>query len=166
MEAIAAITIIATIMAVISRVILVAVESYSAAATRAELHAALSGALERVCAELRFIDLKSGGSSAPDIESVSATSITWATNSALELTGSDLTLSVAGGPARTVLSDVTGFELQCFDESNTALTATLSGIACQAVQRIRIHLTVQRGGITESLRTRVFLRSRTTGSST
>lgn len=165
-EAIATITIIATIMAVVSRVIFVSVDSYSAATTRAELHAALSSTMERACAELRQIPLVSGGSTAPDLVSVSAASITWSTNSTLTLTGSDLTLAIAGGSASTLLSNVTAFSLRCYDESNVALAATLSGSACTPVRRIEITISTQRGGITETLRTRVFLRSQIAGSST
>lgn len=165
-ESIAAITILATVMAMVSRMIFVAVDTYAAATSRAELHAALSGALERATFELRQIPLQSGGSAAPDLSSVSSSSITWATNSTLSLSGSDLTLTIAGGSPRVLLSHVTAFTLQCYDESNSALAATLSGSACNAVRRIRIDITVQRGGITEALRTRVFLRSQTAGSST
>jgi len=165
-EAIATITIIATIMAVVSRVIFVSVDAYAAATTRAELNAALSSAMERVCAELRQIPLVSGGSAAPDLASVSATSITWSTNSTLALTRSNLTLAIAGGSASTLLNNVTALSLTCYDESNAALAATLSGSACTPVRRVEITLSSQRDGITETLRTRVFLRSQIAGSST
>ncbi len=164
-EAVATITIIATVMAVVSRVIFVAVDSYAAITTRAELHAALSSALERACTELRQIPLDSGGVPTPDIASVSPTSITWATNSTLALSGTNLTLSISGATATTLLDNVTAFSIQCYDESNSALATTLAGTACNAVHRVQISMTVQYGGITETLRTRVFLRSQTAGSS-
>lgn len=165
-EAIATMTIVATIMAVVSRVVLVSVDAYAAATTRAELSSGLSTALERMCAELRQIPLVSGGSSAPDIASVSATSITWSANSTLALSGSNLTLALAGGSACTLLTNVSAFNLQCYDESNVALASSLSGNACAAIRRVQITVSVQRGGITETLRTRVFLRSQIAGSST
>jgi hypothetical protein len=164
-ETITTITILATVVVLSSKIIYSAVDSYGAAATRAELHGRLSVALDRVCTALREIPLKGSLPAAPNITSISATSITWNTNYTLTLTGTSLMLTEAGGTARTLLDNVSSLALQSYDQSNAALGATLSGAGCDPIRRIQITLAVQKSGITETLRTRVFLRSLMQGGS-
>lgn len=166
-EAISTITIIAVVMALTSRIIFAAVDGYGSAATRAELHSKTSAAMERACIALRQVPLKSGTATpAPDIASVTPSSITWATNTSLSLSGSTLLLTEAGGSAQTLLDDVTAFDVATFDEGNTALAGTMSGASCEAIRRIRVTITVQDGGVSETLRTRVFIRALMAGGST
>ena len=95
---------------------------------------------------------------AADIVSITASSITWQTNSSLSLSGANLMLSESGGSPRVLLSDVTSFTVQAYDESNSALATSLSGSACHPVRRLRFTLTLQRTGVTHTLRSKVFLR--------
>ncbi|GEM_PF-853618 len=163
-EMVATITIIATLITVVSPLILTSMDSYASSAIRAEMVSASSTCLERVTAEVRQIPLRAGQSSAkPAVDSVTSSSIMWSTNSSIELSGTDLQLTIAGGTPRLLLSNVAGFVVQTYDESNTALAALLSGSACDAIRRVQFTITVTRGGVTETLRTRVFLRCMRSG---
>jgi hypothetical protein len=50
-----------------------------------------------------------------------------------------------------------------YDEDDAALSAPLSGAACDDIRRVALNVTVQRNGVTESLRTTVFIRSMMSG---
>jgi prepilin-type N-terminal cleavage/methylation domain-containing protein len=158
-EAIVAMVVVATLGTIASGLIFSGVASYEGAYTRAALHEGASAALERICAELRACPRDAGaGEPAPLISSVSPTSIDWSTSS-LSLSGSTLLLSHSGGPAAPLLQNVAGLTIQCFDESNGALAARVSGAATRAIRRVSITLSVERAGLTDTLRTRVFIRS-------
>jgi len=58
-----------------------------------------------------------------------------------------------------LIGDVTAFTVQTYNESNTALSATLSGAACDPIRRIMVTITTQRAGVTQTLRTKLFVRS-------
>jgi len=60
--------------------------------------------------------------------------------------------------ATPILSDVADFTIQTFDESNSSLAGNLSGSSTEPIRRIAITLTVDRAGVHETLRTKVFLR--------
>lgn len=163
-EAIATITILATVFGLASRLISVSIDGYASAATRAELHAKLSVALDRICTDLRDVPFKAGVSPVvPDIASVTATSLTWSTSTSLTLSGSSLMYTEAGGTARTLLDGVSSLAIQCYDQSNAALGASLSGSGCDPIRRIQASITVQSGAVSETLRGRVFLRSMMAG---
>ena len=63
------------------------------------------------------------------------------------------------GAAALLLSDVTACTITAFDQDNTQLGASLSGAGCDAIRRVSVSVTVQRNGISETLRTRVYIRS-------
>ena len=67
--------------------------------------------------------------------------------------------SNAGAAAQVLLQDVASFSVQAFDESNNALPATLSGSGCDAIRRLQITITLQRHGVSHTLRTKLFLRA-------
>lgn len=158
-EVIATIVILAVIGSMASRTILAAMDGYVRASTQAQLHSELSIALERIERELRKIPIKSNyGSLAPNISSVSATAMTWNGNCSLSLSGSQLSLVENGGPAAILLSDVTSFSIQTYNESNASLGASLSGAGCDPIRRIAVQITVQRAGIAETLRSKIYLR--------
>lgn len=159
-EAIVTMVVISTLGAVASGLIFAGVTAHHDADLRADLNQQASAALERLSAEFRSIPLdSSAGETAPLISSVTATSIDWNSNSSLFSSGGTLSLTDNGGPAAPLLTGVTDFTLQCYDESNAPLAATLSAPATHAIRRISICLSVSRAGVTESLRTRVFIRS-------
>src|SRR5258707_12521358 len=104
-------------------------------------------AMARLAAEFRAIPLDPAATpAAPLISSVTPTSIAWNTNYSLALSGSQLRLVVAGGGASTLLDTVTGFSIQCYDQSNAPLATTLSGAGCSPVRRIAVSITVSRQG--------------------
>lgn len=162
-EAIATITIVAVVMTASSRIVLTATDGYASAVTRAELSNAASAALERITTELRNIPLRPSTDPAePHIDAVTATSITWSDSSSLTLTGASLQFTSAGVTS-TLLNDVSVFTIQTYDESGAALATLLSGPACSAVRRIQLTLTLSKDGLSETLRTRVFLRCMVAG---
>lgn len=151
-----------------SLIILNNTEGYIDASTRSQLHAELSISLDRIVRELRKIELDSGAAGvAPDIDSVTATSIAWrdADGAAYSLTlsGANLLLVVNGGASNVLLSDVTGLTLGTYDENNASLAASLSGVACDPIRRVEISITLTRRGVSETLGTKLFIRSTMSG---
>ncbi len=160
-ELIATMTVLATLGSVISVIISSAVSGYTRAATTAQLHSEASVALDRIDQMLRYIP--ASAVTDPDISSVTATSITWSTNWTLTLTGTQLLLSEAGGTSSVLLNDVSAFSVTAYDQGNAALAASLSGSACDSIRRLRVSITLTRSGISETLRTKVFIRSMMSG---
>ncbi len=159
-EMIATIVILGTMGSIASGVIYQASRTYTEAALSAQLHAELSAGLDRIDRALREIPLKSPyASSAPNITSLSASSITFNGSSVLTFASGQITLSESGGPAGVLLRNVAAFTIQAFDESNAAMAATLSGTACDALRRLSVSITLTREGVSQTLRTKVFLRS-------
>lgn len=165
-EAIATIVILGVVMSACSRLISAATTSYASASTRAELHAELASAMERIMLELRSCQSDPGGSTTPDILAVRSDRITWTTPSGertLSRSGSSLVLTASGSDC-TLVAGITSLAIQTYDDQNEELDATLDEDECQEVQRVQITLTAQRLNITESLRSRVFLRCVAAGS--
>jgi len=139
-------------------------DGFLQATTRAQLHAETSVALDRIIRELHNIPLDTGATGvAPDIASVTASSITWNTDYSLSLSGTNLMFSDDGASAAVLLADVTTFTIQTYDESNTALAASLSGTGCDPIRRIQVTITTTRSGISETIRSRAFLRTTVSG---
>lgn len=161
-EAVATMTVLAVVSVAASRIIFAAADSYADSAVRSELSTSVSSAMERMALELRGIPSRDGAPGTPWIESVTATSIAWGASSSLARSGSELMLAAEGAAARTLLGDVEGFSIACFDADNQPLAATLAGAACDAVRRVEITVTVGRGGASETVRTRVFVRCAST----
>lgn len=163
-EAIAAMSIVAALGSVSSMVIYSSVSSYRDASVRAQLHSEVSSAYDRVTRALWSMGRNTAATSvAPNITSTTATSITFDTNWTLTLSGTQLMLTENGGTARSILNNVTSFAMAFYDESNNVLGPSLSGSATQAVRRIQLNTTVSREGQTETLRTRIFIRSTMSG---
>lgn len=163
-EAIAAMLIVAVLGSVSSVVIYTAVASYRDASVKAQLHGEASSAYDRLVRALWSIPRDTSASVvAPQVSTVTATSIAWGGNWSLTLSGTQLMLVENGGASKSILNNVTSFTIQTYNESNTALAASLSGAATQAIRRIQLQVTVGREGQTETLRTRVFIRSTMSG---
>ena len=169
-ESMATVAVLATLGSIASFLILDSVDDYSETATTAQLHAELSIAMDRAMREIRKIEADSGASGvAPNITSVNAADndIQWTDSDSdaysLSLSGSDLMLEVDGGGSAVLMSDVAAFTVLTYDEDDGALAAPLSGAACDDIRRVVLNVTVQRNGVTESLRTRVFIRSTMSG---
>lgn len=157
-EAIATMTILAVVSVGASRIIFAAVDAYAADATRAELTMDLSAAFERMTAELRSIPSRGGQPGTPWIDTVSASSIEYGDGASIELSGTDLVLTTGDGAPRRLLSGVSAFTLVCLDESGQPLTLPLAGTGCDQIRRVQLTVTRTRNGVSETLRTRVYLR--------
>lgn len=159
-ESIATMTILAAMGSVASFIIYNTMDGYTDASVSAELHSELSVTMDRIIRELRGIPQDTSVSTAaPEISSLTASSITWNTDYTLATSGSNLMYTADGGTARILLADVSGFAIATYDESNAALAASLSGASCDPIRRIQITITMQRSGVTESLRSKMYVRS-------
>lgn len=159
-EAIAAIALIGTLGGIAGAVLFQGIEGYRGVSLRAELHADLASAMDRVDRALRQVPAL-GGDGIADLKSVTPTSIEWDESDGganITLDSDDLLLGYQGSGGAPILSGVTAFAVQCYDENNAALAGTLSGSALDAVRRVEVTLTAAREGITDTLRTRVYLR--------
>jgi prepilin-type N-terminal cleavage/methylation domain-containing protein len=169
-ESMATVAVLATLGSIASFLILDAVDGYSVADTSAQLHAELSIAMDRALREIRKIEPDDGaGVVAPNITDINAAgnNIQWTDSDSdaysLYQSGSDLMLEVDGGGAALLLSDVTAFSVQTYDEDDGVLANPLTGAACDDIRRVVLDLTVQRNAVTESLRTKIFIRSMMSG---
>jgi len=167
-EAIATIAVIAAVAVVASRVISTSTELYTQTAARSELQVQLSTALDRVVSELRQCRIRAASNPvAPDITTVTPTSIAWigpdGVADSVALSGSTLLLQTPAGGTSAIATNITAFAVQCYNESNTALATSLSGSSVDPVRRVEITITATLSGITETVRTRVFLRAMVAG---
>ena len=163
-ESIATIVVLAVLGSITSLLIVNAVDGYSEAATSAQLHGESSIALDRAVRELRRIELDSAATGvAPNISSVTPTSIAWEPNSSLSLSGARLMLVDNGATAAVLLDDVSALSITTYDQSNTALAASLTADQCDPIRRIVIDVTLQRHGVSDTLRSKVFIRSTMSG---
>ena len=166
-EVVSTIAVLSALATVASGILFTATGGYLQASTTAQLHSERSIALDRAVRELRNIELDGEADGiAPDIDSVTADSIAWSDDCSLALSGRDLMLGIDGGGPAVLLSDVSAFIVQTYDEDNSALAATLSGGQCDDIRRVSIVLTVRRYGVSATLRSRVVLRSTMQGSGT
>jgi hypothetical protein len=156
-EAIATMVVLAALGSATVGVITAVSRGYDTAAARADLVTEGATVLDRVTRELHNINLRSGAM-APDVSAVTRSSITWNGASSLTLSGGSLRLVDGGALATTLATGVSAFVVEAYDESNARLGGTLSGSACDPIRRLSISLTLQRAGVLETLRTKVFLR--------
>lgn len=162
-ESIATIVVLAIVSSVSSGIILQATDGYVDATTKAQLHAEVSMAMDRMVREIRKIPLDTGATGvAPDVSLFTSSLINWDANNSITLSGSDITLKLNGTP-RVLISDVTAFTLTALGEIENDLGGPLGGAACDPIRRIEIDLTVQRYGADARVRTRVFIRSTMAG---
>jgi prepilin-type N-terminal cleavage/methylation domain-containing protein len=162
-EAVATMVILSVLAVVTSRLIFTASDVYLASATRSQISSDASAALERIVAEMRLVPVRASSNPAvPDLTGVTATSVSWNAGASgaksVALSGTDLTWTESGATSRLV-RDVSAFSIRAFDESGAALAASLSGSALNPVRTFEVSITVTRSGFSETLRTRVFLRS-------
>lgn len=163
-ELLATIVVLGVIATATSSILLAATDGYLSATVRAEAHTEVSVGLDRIVRELRSIPFDGdAGGVAPDIDTVTTSSIAWDDDSSLALDGTDLEITIDGGSAAVLVADVSAFTVTCYDESNAALGSSLAGAACDAIRRVEISITCTRRGISETLHTRVFLRSTMSG---
>ena len=160
-EALATIVILAALGSVASTVLLSSADGYFDASTRSQLHSEISMALDRAVRELRKIKLDSSAPGiAPDINIYASIGLLWHTpRSLLVGFGGILYLQIDGGPLTVLLHDVTGFTVTAYDQSNNVIAAPQFNAGCDPIRRLELEVTVTRYGVSETLRTKVFLRS-------
>lgn len=164
-EMIATIVILAAIGTVASNILLTASDGYLRVSTGSQMTSELSMAMDRLVREFRQIDLDDDAAAeiGPDINSITASSITWHTNYSLTWTGTALELVENGGAAQTLLTNVKGFSIRAYDESNTAMAVSLAGDSCDDIRRLQMTITMQRYGAQAAQRSKVFIRSTMAG---
>ncbi len=163
-ELVATMTVLGTIAAVASRVLFICVDGYVGASVAGQLQSEMSVGLTRLVEEVREVPLDASASgTAPDITSVTATSLTWQTDRRVYLAGSTLQYEESGGSGALLLADVTGWTVEAYDESGVALALPLSGDACDAVRRVVFEVELTRYGETRRLRGSAFIRAMMAG---
>ncbi len=172
-EALATITVLSILGSMASFLIVDAVDGYVGAVTSAQLHAELAIALDRLTREIRKIDNdETAGPTDPDIDSVTQVGLedamTWTDSLdrtySLSKSGSDLMLKVESEAAAAVLlSDVTAFAISVYDQDDGVIAGDISNGACDPIRRVLLDVTLSRQNVTESLRSKVFIRSTMSG---
>ena len=167
-ESMATIVVLGVLGSTASFLILDAVDDYANASFSAQLHAEMSIGLDRAMREIRKIELDAGATGvAPDITSMAVTLLQWEDSSGnayrLGWSGSELELQVAGGAIATLLTDVTDLAISIYDEDNLDLGVSCAGPGCDAVRRVAVDVETQRGGVTDRLRFKAFIRSTMSG---
>lgn len=163
LETIATIAIMAMIMATSAGLISAAADAYADSAQRSRLNTGLTTALDRVARELKYIPQgTTNGTSA--ITSLTATSIAWNPSSSITLSSGRLMITTPETTNAVLFDGVTAFSLTAYNESNVAMGASLSGVACEPIRRIGVSISATAEGVTQTLRTKVFIRSCVSGS--
>lgn len=160
-ELIAAVSVIAVLGVMASSLIVRTSTINNDTSQQSQLHTELATAMERVDRTLRQIRNRTGATD-PSIQRLAPTSIAFNGGSSLTLTGGDLRLDDGSGVV-TILSGVTGVNIQAFDASNAPMAVTLSGSACDPIRRLAVTVTAARAGLSDTLRTKVYLRSTLAG---
>ena len=167
-ESMATVAVLGILGSTASFLILDAVDDYTDAALTAQLHAEMSIALDRAMREIRKIDLDASASViAPDITTMAVELLQWEDTSGnayrLGKSGSDLQLQIGGGTIATLLTDVQSLAIAIYDQNNNVVAASCAAAACDTVRRVVVEVTIQRSGVSSSLRFKVFIRSTMSG---
>lgn len=163
-EAIATMVVLAALGSLASTIIIEASNGYLSGRVQAQLHTESSIAMDRIVRELRTIPLDDeANDTAPDIDEVTDTSITWSGDNHLTLNGTTLELVEAGGAPRVLLTGVSAFTIQTYDENNSILNQPRQASQCDSIRRVQVTITLSRHGESETLRTKVFVRSTMAG---
>ena len=169
-ESIATIVVLATLGSAASFLIINSVDAYLNASTSAQLQAEVSIALDRAVRELRRIPLDPASPGiAPNIVGMNPAWIKWqdASGNDFQLLksggSSELKLEVDGNGTIVLLSDVTTFWVRAYDEDNALLPLVCAGDPCHLIRRIRLDLTVERNGISQSMHAKAYIRSTMNG---
>ncbi|MCB9847840.1 MAG: type II secretion system protein [Phycisphaeraceae bacterium] len=149
-ELIASMVVLGVIASVSAPLIANASDAFVKAADSRDVAENLSHAMDRCVHLLRSAPATEAGSGLPDIVVAGSDDIEFADGSELQLVGSTLLLTPAGGAPATLCAGVTGFGLTYLGEDG----ATDSAAAPQSTQRIVVHI----ASGDQELRCVVFLR--------
>ena len=167
----AAIVVIGILSSSAAYLILDSVDDYMDATLHAQLQDELSLALDRIVREIRWIELDPEiAGPITHITGYTASSLTWddgptgsAVTHSVTMAGGELLLQADGftGP---ILTDATSLIIRAYDENNLYLSPPLTLAACAPIRRIEFTLGVTRSGVTDALRSKVYLRAAMAGS--
>ncbi len=154
-----AIVVLGVLGSITSAIILRAGVAFAGAGVASQLAQEGDSAMESIARLLRTIPARAGTTpAAPMITSIAADSITFGSATTIARVGTELRLTEAG-QTRALADDVSAFVIEPVSNTGAALGVPLSGAAVDAVQRVRVTLSLSRNGQTETLRTMVFIRS-------
>jgi len=169
-EAMSAVLVLTTLGSIASFMIVDAVDGYAEAVTGAQVHAELSVAMDRAMRELRKVPVNATEPApATNLTSVTTSAVYWEDESAkpysLTVSGGSLLLQAGGASGYALQNDVTAFTVAAYDEDNAAVALPVSTPATVApIRRVELDITVTRDGVSDRIRSRVFLRSSMSGS--
>lgn len=155
-EAVAALAIIGVVVGIAANILFTSADAYTQSNTRADLVVQADAAMQRMVRELREIPLREGQ---PQIEVIAEDALMWGPDD-YTLSESSGTITLIKGPEeRVIATDVTSFLLVGFDESNSQIPPNSVDEEAARTRRIEITLTVERDGVSHTLRTRAHLRT-------
>jgi prepilin-type N-terminal cleavage/methylation domain-containing protein len=167
-EVIATIVVMSVISGIASRILFQSFGALNDMSTRGDIHDQLASAMERITSELHTIAIKSGSSPAtPDITACTASSITFnnaSTARTISLSGSTLQISGSAKANSIIATNISTFTVQTYDSSNAALPASPSAAQIATIRRIQITITGANNGVTDTLRTKIYVRCMSLGS--
>lgn len=167
-EVITTLVIMSIIAGIASRILFQAFGALNSSSTRIDMHNQLASAMERICTELHTVGITPSSSPAtPYITACTATSLTFSNGTSsrtIALSGSNVQVSGDAKANSIVATNVTTLTFQTYDGSNTALPASPSAGQIATIRRVQITITATTGGLTETLRTKMYVRSMSLGS--
>jgi len=167
-EMVATIAILSVLGLLASGIMLNAWKVHTDAVTRVNLSEGLATAMERMVSELRNIDITPASSPAtPGISAMSAGSISFTVGGSsrvISLSGTDLLLSGSAASGAVLASGITSITIQGYTKDNVAVSASPSAAEIASTRRLQITMTGTSGTVTETIRTKVFIRSMASGS--
>jgi prepilin-type N-terminal cleavage/methylation domain-containing protein len=168
-EAITTLVVLAIVAGAASRIIYQTFGALNDASTRTDMQNQLAAAMERISIELRTIQIKSGSNPAtPDITACTAPSISFNNTAGaartVALSGSNLQITGNAASTQTIASGITSFTIQTYDTSNAALPASPTAGQIATIRRIQVTITATSGSMTETLRSKFFVRCMALGS--
>ncbi len=140
---------------------------YRDRAVQGELHTEASVTLDRIVREIRGLDTKLAGTVyVPDITAASTTSLSWGssgTSQLIDLNSGNIRINTDGVNTDTLVSDVSQLAFDYLDENGVSLLSgsTVPASKLANIQRVKVNITLSRGGQSSTLHTLVFLRGLT-----
>lgn len=167
-EVITTLVIMSIIAGIASRILFQAFGALNSSSTRIDIHNQLASAMERICTELHTVGITPSSSPAtPYITACTASSITFSNGTSsrtIALSGSNLQVTGDAKSNSIVATNMTALTIQTYDGSNAALPASPSAGQIATIRRIQITITATNGGLTETLRSKMYIRSMSLGS--
>ena len=137
---------------------------YRDRAVQGELHTEASVTLDRIVREIRGLDTKLVGTVyVPDITAASTTALQWGTGKLFDLKGGSLRIETDGMHIDILAKDISQLAFDYLDENGVSLLSgsTVPASKLANIQRVKVNITLSRGGQSSTLHTLVFLRGLT-----